>query len=143
MMSPFAPIQALSGEDPSLHLQLVRFDPKTGKPFMSGCRQFIDVCLCRDQFIGQQPFRHGDAYFSRQVIIAGAAIADMTVDGNSIWFQRLTNYGAYTESAFAKADVTSPSHPMHRELLDILRSPLMSHPTLDVDMTIEKGEPAR
>jgi wyosine [tRNA(Phe)-imidazoG37] synthetase (radical SAM superfamily) len=53
---------------------------------------------------------------------------------DSIWFQRLTNYGAYAEGAFAKADVTSPAHPKHRELLDILRNPVMSHPTIDIEM---------
>jgi tetratricopeptide (TPR) repeat protein len=53
---------------------------------------------------------------------------------DSIWFQRLTNYGAYAEGAFAKADVTSPAHPKHPELLDILRSPVMSHPAIDMQM---------
>ncbi|HEY0323203.1 MAG TPA: radical SAM protein [Pyrinomonadaceae bacterium] len=53
---------------------------------------------------------------------------------DSIWLQRLTNYGAYAEGAFARADVTSPLHPKHWELLDILRSPLMSHPTVDMEM---------
>jgi uncharacterized protein YbaR (Trm112 family) len=53
---------------------------------------------------------------------------------DSIWFQRLTNYGAYAQGAFAKADVTSPAHPKHQELLDILRSPVMNHPTLVMDM---------
>ncbi|MDX6529180.1 MAG: hypothetical protein QOH41_1470 [Blastocatellia bacterium] len=53
---------------------------------------------------------------------------------DSIWFQRVTNYGAYAEGAFARADVTSPSHAKHRELLGILRSPIMSHPAVDIDM---------
>ncbi len=53
---------------------------------------------------------------------------------DSIWLQRLTNYGAYAEGAFAKADVTSPAHPQHTELLDILRSPVMSHPAIDMEM---------
>jgi wyosine [tRNA(Phe)-imidazoG37] synthetase (radical SAM superfamily) len=53
---------------------------------------------------------------------------------DSIWLQRLTNYGAFAEDAFAKADITSPLHPKHRELLDILRSPIMSHPALVMDM---------
>jgi pyruvate-formate lyase-activating enzyme len=53
---------------------------------------------------------------------------------DSIWLQRLTNYGAYVEGAFAKADVTSPLHPQHAELLDILRSPVMNHPALLMDM---------
>jgi tetratricopeptide (TPR) repeat protein len=53
---------------------------------------------------------------------------------DSMWFQRLTNYGTYAEGAFAKADITSPNHPKHTELLDILRSPVMKHPTVDVEM---------
>jgi wyosine [tRNA(Phe)-imidazoG37] synthetase (radical SAM superfamily) len=53
---------------------------------------------------------------------------------DSIWLQRLTNYGAYTESAFAQADVTSTAHPRHTELLDILRSPVMRQPGLSMDM---------
>jgi pyruvate-formate lyase-activating enzyme len=53
---------------------------------------------------------------------------------DSIWFQRLTNYGAYAESAFARADVTSPCHPKHSELLDILRSPIMQDPVVYMEM---------
>ena len=61
------------------------------------------------------------------------ALADrLGVD--SIWFQRLTNYGAFEEGAFAKADVTAPSHPKHTELLDILRSPVMKHPAITMEM---------
>lgn len=56
------------------------------------------------------------------------------LDVDSIWLQRVTNYGAYAEGAFAQADVTSPSHPHHNELLDILRSPVMSHPAIDMQM---------
>jgi sulfatase maturation enzyme AslB (radical SAM superfamily) len=51
---------------------------------------------------------------------------------DSIWFQRLTNYGAYAEGAFAKADVTSPGHPQHTELLNILRSPVMNYPAINM-----------
>jgi len=53
---------------------------------------------------------------------------------DSIWLQRLTNYGAYSEGAFAKADVTSVAHPKHAELLEILRSPVMKHPALLMHM---------
>jgi pyruvate-formate lyase-activating enzyme len=53
---------------------------------------------------------------------------------DNIWLQRLTNYGAYAEDVFANADVTSPAHPNHAELLDILRSPVMSHPVIDMTM---------
>lgn len=53
---------------------------------------------------------------------------------DSIWLQRLTNYGAYAEDAFTRADVTSPLHPKHMELLDILRNPIMAHPAIDMEM---------
>lgn len=53
---------------------------------------------------------------------------------DSIWFQRLTNYGAYAEGEFVQADITSARHPGHTELLDMLRSPLMNHPSVDMEM---------
>jgi len=53
---------------------------------------------------------------------------------DSIWLQRLTNYGAFSESVFVGADVTNPAHPHHAELLEILRRPEMHHPRVDVDM---------
>ncbi|MFL6248238.1 MAG: radical SAM protein [Thermoanaerobaculia bacterium] len=53
---------------------------------------------------------------------------------DSFWLQRLTNYGAFTEPAFEKADVTSPLHPEHGELLAILRQPFMKDPRIDMEM---------
>jgi MoaA/NifB/PqqE/SkfB family radical SAM enzyme len=53
---------------------------------------------------------------------------------DSMWFQRLTNYGAYDEATFAKADVTSPGHTKHAELLDILRSPVMNNRAVNIEM---------
>jgi pyruvate-formate lyase-activating enzyme len=53
---------------------------------------------------------------------------------DDIWFQRLTNYGAYDEPAFAKADVTSPRHPDHAALLEILRDPRMKGPGINAEM---------
>jgi MoaA/NifB/PqqE/SkfB family radical SAM enzyme len=44
---------------------------------------------------------------------------------DKIWFQRVVNYGAYDEATFADIDVTSPQHPEHTELLEILRHPLL------------------
>lgn len=41
------------------------------------------------------------------------------------WFQRMANYGSYEEATFADIDVTSPSHPDHAALLEILRNPAM------------------
>jgi MoaA/NifB/PqqE/SkfB family radical SAM enzyme len=53
---------------------------------------------------------------------------------DNFWLQRLTNYGSYTEPVFAKADVTSPQHPDHAELLTILRQPFMQDPRIDLQM---------
>lgn len=53
---------------------------------------------------------------------------------DDIWFQRLTNYGAYEERTFAQADVTSPRHPRHAELLEILRNPVLKRPGINVEM---------
>ncbi|HXA18680.1 MAG TPA: radical SAM protein [Thermoanaerobaculia bacterium] len=53
---------------------------------------------------------------------------------DNIWFQRLTNYGAFDEGTFTRADVTSPHHPGHAALLDILRDPLLHQPGIDIEM---------
>jgi pyruvate-formate lyase-activating enzyme len=53
---------------------------------------------------------------------------------DNFWLQRLTNYGAFAEPVFAKADVTSPQHPDHAELLSILRRPFMKDPRIDMQM---------
>lgn len=51
-----------------------------------------------------------------------------------IWFQRVTNYGAYDEATFADIDITSPQHPEHAELLAVLRSPLLRGPLINRQM---------
>lgn len=53
---------------------------------------------------------------------------------DNIWFQRLTNYGAFDGETFTRADVTSPHHPEHAALLDILRDPLLQQPGIDIEM---------
>jgi wyosine [tRNA(Phe)-imidazoG37] synthetase (radical SAM superfamily) len=53
---------------------------------------------------------------------------------DDIWFQRLTNYGAFDQETFARADVTSVSHPNHAELLEILRNPLLQGPDVNAHM---------
>jgi len=53
---------------------------------------------------------------------------------DSIWLQKLTNYGAFSESVFIGADVTHPAHPDHAELLGILRHPELHHPRVNMDM---------
>lgn len=55
---------------------------------------------------------------------------------DSFWLQRVSNYGAYAEPDFAEAEVTSPLHPDHAELLAILRQPLMSDPRIDMSMLL-------
>jgi hypothetical protein len=53
---------------------------------------------------------------------------------DNIWFQRLTNYGAFDEGTFVQADVTSARHPEHGALLEILRDPLLKQPGIDIEM---------
>lgn len=53
---------------------------------------------------------------------------------DQIWFQRVVNYGAYDEITFADVDVTSPQHPDHPELLEILRNPLLRGPLINRQM---------
>jgi len=53
---------------------------------------------------------------------------------DQVWFQRVTNYGAYDEETFAEVDVTSPRHPEHAELLEILRNPLLQGPLINRSM---------
>jgi MoaA/NifB/PqqE/SkfB family radical SAM enzyme len=53
---------------------------------------------------------------------------------DQIWFQRVTNYGAYDEATFREIDVTSPRHRDHPELLEILRNPLLHGPLIDRKM---------
>ena len=53
-----------------------------------------------------------------------------------IWFQRVTNYGAYDEETFAALDVTAPTHPDHAELLEILRHPALNRPIIQKDMLL-------
>jgi hypothetical protein len=53
---------------------------------------------------------------------------------DNYWLQRLTNYGAFAEPVFAKADVTSPQHPDHAELLTLLRQPFMKDSRVDMQM---------
>jgi wyosine [tRNA(Phe)-imidazoG37] synthetase (radical SAM superfamily) len=54
---------------------------------------------------------------------------------DQIWLQRLTNYGSYAEAVFEEADITSPLHRNHEELLAILR-PLVGNPVVDIDMLL-------
>ena len=53
---------------------------------------------------------------------------------DSIWFQRVVNYGAYGEATFADVNVCAPTHPDHPELLDILRNPVFKRPIINIHM---------
>jgi wyosine [tRNA(Phe)-imidazoG37] synthetase (radical SAM superfamily) len=53
---------------------------------------------------------------------------------DEVWFQRLTNYGSFDEATFAKLDVTSPRHPDHAELLEIIRNPLLQGDGINAQM---------
>jgi pyruvate-formate lyase-activating enzyme len=63
------------------------------------------------------------------------ALAD-GFSADHIWFQRVVNYGAYDEAAFAAADVSAPAHPDHAELLAILRNPALARPVIQKDMLL-------
>lgn len=54
---------------------------------------------------------------------------------DSIWLQRITNYGSYAEAMFEEVDITSPLHRDHEELLAILR-PFVDHPVVDIAMLL-------
>lgn len=70
----------------------------------------------------------------RQMMDFVALGARLGVD--RVWFQRVTNYGAYDEATFADIDVTSPQHPDHPELLEILRNPLLHGPRIQNQMLV-------
>ncbi|HVT04974.1 MAG TPA: radical SAM protein [Thermoanaerobaculia bacterium] len=53
---------------------------------------------------------------------------------DQIWFQRVVNYGAYDEATFADVNVTSPRHPDHAELLEILRNPILKNASTNMQM---------
>jgi hypothetical protein len=55
---------------------------------------------------------------------------------DSIWFQRVTNYGAYDEATFAAIDVTSPQHPEHAQLLEVLRDPRLRSYGIHLNMNM-------
>jgi len=57
-----------------------------------------------------------------------------SLGADRIWFQRAVNYGAWDEATFADLDVSSPSHPDHAELLEILRHPAFSRPEMNAHM---------
>jgi wyosine [tRNA(Phe)-imidazoG37] synthetase (radical SAM superfamily) len=59
-----------------------------------------------------------------------------SLGADQIWFQRVVNYGAYDEATFADINVTAPTHPDHPELLEILRNPRMSHPSINMHMLL-------
>ena len=50
---------------------------------------------------------------------------------DQVLFLRLVNLGTYDQDAFLEKDVASPSHPLHDELLQILKDPLMNHEIVD------------
>jgi tetratricopeptide (TPR) repeat protein len=58
------------------------------------------------------------------------------LSADQIWFQRVTNYGAYDQTTFASIDVTSPLHPEHEALLEILRHPSLKRPNINMVMLL-------
>jgi MoaA/NifB/PqqE/SkfB family radical SAM enzyme len=58
------------------------------------------------------------------------------VGADRLWFQRLVNYGSYDEATFAELDVSSPHHPDHERLLEILRNPVLRRPHINMQMLL-------
>lgn len=63
------------------------------------------------------------------------ALAD-NLGADGVWFQRVTNYGAYSEAEFADVDVGNPAHRLHAELLAILRNPILQRPAINMAMLL-------
>jgi MoaA/NifB/PqqE/SkfB family radical SAM enzyme len=55
---------------------------------------------------------------------------------DTIWLQRVVNYGSYDEAAIADVDVSAPGHPEHAVLLEILRNPALRDPRVNRDAFI-------
>lgn len=53
---------------------------------------------------------------------------------DSIWLQRLTNYGSYSAAEFHAKDVCRSGHPDHRELIEILQDPVFQDPRIHAQM---------
>lgn len=59
-----------------------------------------------------------------------------SIGADQIWFQRAVNYGAYDQAAFARVNVSDPSHPDHSELLEILRNPVLKRSSINMQMLL-------
>ncbi len=93
--------------------------------YLSGMRRSNRIASLQMNFVVQQAnFREIPAFID---------LAD-SLSADSIWFQRVVNYGAYDEATFARTDVASPSHPEHQELLSILRMPAFDRKTINWHM---------
>lgn len=53
------------------------------------------------------------------------------VGADSVKFMKYWNFGAQSREEFMEEDVASPSHPLNAEFREVLRHPLMSHPSVD------------
>jgi hypothetical protein len=80
----------------------------------------LNFCVQRDNF--------------REMLEFVALGDELGVD--TLWFQRLVNYGTYDEATFAGLNVSSPSHPDHPELLEILRHPSLRKPRITMNMLL-------
>jgi MoaA/NifB/PqqE/SkfB family radical SAM enzyme len=48
-----------------------------------------------------------------------------------VLFQRMFNFGSFTEEAFRERDIASPMHPDHGEFRELLKHPLMRDPIVE------------
>jgi MoaA/NifB/PqqE/SkfB family radical SAM enzyme len=94
------------------------------------------------KFIGDMQRAGSIPYFNMNFVVQRDNFREMLdfvtladdLGANGIWFQRVTNYGAYDEATFGAIDVTSPAHPDHAELLEILRNPILKRPSINMQM---------
>lgn len=92
--------------------------------FIAGMRRSGEIRALGINFVVQKEnFREVPGF----VELGGRLGAD------SVWFQRVVNYGSYDEATIADVDVASSQHPDHAALLEILRNPALKSPRVNKD----------
>ncbi|HWO43631.1 MAG TPA: hypothetical protein VNO43_17720 [Candidatus Eisenbacteria bacterium] len=51
---------------------------------------------------------------------------------DSVYFSQLVNWGTFSDAEFRSRAVHLPAHPAHREFAQLLRSPSLKHPLVDL-----------
>jgi MoaA/NifB/PqqE/SkfB family radical SAM enzyme len=96
----------------------------TNLEFIAGMRRVGEIRNLGVNFVVQK-----DNY--REML--GFVELGQRLGADSIWLQRVVNYGSYDEAAIADVDVSAPGHPEHAGLLEILRNPELRDPRVNRD----------